>query len=88
MNYRIFSSVHVVHTDRYGEEWVGERALPVFELNGDILGIVSVDHAERIAESMFKSIHHDGSYRIAVSNARKANNAIPDKYHDDGRDFP
>jgi hypothetical protein len=71
MNYRIFSSVHVVHTDRYGEEWVGERALPVFELNGDILGIVSSDHAERIARSIFESINHDGRYRIAVYECKE-----------------
>jgi hypothetical protein len=71
MNYRIFSSVKVIHTDRYGTEWVGERALPVFELNGDILGIVSVDHAERIAESMFKSIDNDKRYRIVAFECKE-----------------
>jgi hypothetical protein len=71
MNYRIFSSVKVIHTDRYGTEWVGERALPVFELNGDILGILSLDHADRIAEYMFKSIDNDNRFRIVAFECKE-----------------
>ena len=47
--------------------WTGARQLPTFYLDSDVQGIVSADHAERIARRMLTDVNPDATFHITTT---------------------